>query len=436
MKGIVSYGSYIPRHYHKVNSGKLGLLEQRIAAPYEDTAVLGYFAGKEAIERSGINKKDVAAIYLGTETPVYKVKPTSMIIADMLGLSSNIEAMDVEFACAAGLKALKTALRESEHPDFNDKYLLVIMSDAAPIKPESQFYNLIGHGAAALLIGNNPIIELITGGVNSHSTNVNDFSVMHCDPAMPVCNGRTSIFEYKRHVFNSVRNFLKNTNFNYEHIIGHTPFPNITKWITTAEKNCFLNNPFKGLGEDEANELFKYNNVSSRIGNAFAAMTGLNLCNLLDNIKPGGQAIVYTYGSGATSLTMGVRAKSKINEFDRRVSLIDKLNASDENFSLSDEVYNDWMQKRINEWGNKGGLDIILKSDYVYSKPDFSEAILIDFKGRDSIIQFNGKNYNAEVIGCAELENGVMLEHVPKRRLLNLKGPIIYTNAYREKIIF
>ena len=49
-----------------------------------------------------INPKDIGAVYVGSESHPYAVKPTSGIVAEACGVSPDFTAADLEFACKAG----------------------------------------------------------------------------------------------------------------------------------------------------------------------------------------------------------------------------------------------------------------------------------------------------------------------------------------------
>ena len=66
MIGIKGYGSWVSPYFLE-KKGKvkeeLGLLEQRIAHPYDDTVTICHKAAEEAILDAGIKKEDIKAIY-------------------------------------------------------------------------------------------------------------------------------------------------------------------------------------------------------------------------------------------------------------------------------------------------------------------------------------------------------------------------------------
>ncbi len=432
--GIVSYGWFVGRYYRKLEENNIGLLEQRIAHPYIDSVSAGWYAAKEAIKKADIDKNDIASVYFCSETPAYKVKSSAIIVAEMLGLNKLLETKDVQNACASGLNALITALRETESKDFNGKYALVVFADCAPIKKENIFYDKVGHGAAAFIVGDNPIAIIKRGGVNTVFEDVNDFFIRHDDPANPICNGRQSMYYYKKLVYESINRFLENAGKDindFEYVIGHTPVPNMPYWMTNFERekrkheDLYELNPFKDLKRD-VKEVFKYNFINRRIGNAFAANFGLILCNYLDNAKHGDKVLGYVYGSGASASTISIRPAKRIKKFAKGAKLEDAIKMHDKRFELNEYMHDKFMNKRINAISK--GVECAGKS---VVKTNYAHAHLIEYNGKTSRIRIGDKECTAEVIGCDELQAGTKLELIYKCNK-GKQGPVIYTPAYRE----
>jgi hydroxymethylglutaryl-CoA synthase len=89
MTGIVGYGAHIPSYRIKVeeiakvwgddpNSISKGLVvnEKSVPGPDEDTVTISVEAARRALARAEINPQDIGAIYVGSESHPYAVKPT------------------------------------------------------------------------------------------------------------------------------------------------------------------------------------------------------------------------------------------------------------------------------------------------------------------------------------------------------------------------
>ena len=99
MAGIVGYGAHLPRHRIKVEeiakvwgadapSYKRGLMlrEKSVPPPDMDTITLSVEAARRALARAQtVDPKDIGAIYIGSESHPYAVKPSGTIVAEAIG---------------------------------------------------------------------------------------------------------------------------------------------------------------------------------------------------------------------------------------------------------------------------------------------------------------------------------------------------------------
>src|SRR3989344_5220564 len=98
MIGIVGYGVYIPLYRIKIediaevwgreaNIIKNGSAINEKSVPFfdEDTVTMSVEASLNAIKRARINPEKIGAIYSGSETPAYAVKPNASIVGNAIG---------------------------------------------------------------------------------------------------------------------------------------------------------------------------------------------------------------------------------------------------------------------------------------------------------------------------------------------------------------
>src|SRR3972149_5960182 len=113
--GIVGYGSYVPRYRLKAaeiarahgaasDQVERSLLvgEKSVANWDEDSATMAYMASARALSMAGFAPIKIGAVYVGSESHPYAVKPTSTIVGEALGGGHDYMAADLEFACKAG----------------------------------------------------------------------------------------------------------------------------------------------------------------------------------------------------------------------------------------------------------------------------------------------------------------------------------------------
>ena len=93
MVGIITYGAYIPRYRikleeiarvwgdnaHDITSG-LGVKEKSVPDLDEDTATMAVEAARNALKRRDVDREAIGAIYVGSESHPYAVKPTACTV--------------------------------------------------------------------------------------------------------------------------------------------------------------------------------------------------------------------------------------------------------------------------------------------------------------------------------------------------------------------
>ena len=120
MVGITGYGAYVPKHRiraeeiakvwgNDVEVIKRGLMlrEKSVPAPDQDVTSMSVEATRNALRRAGgIAPRDIGAVYIGSESHPYAVKPTGTVVAEAIGATPEIHCADFEFACKAGSEAM------------------------------------------------------------------------------------------------------------------------------------------------------------------------------------------------------------------------------------------------------------------------------------------------------------------------------------------
>ena len=113
--GIVGYGAYVPRYRIEASEisrmwtggkGGVPIKEKAVNGLDEDVTTMSIEAARNAVSRSQVNPRDIRAVWVGSESHPYAVKPTSTIVAEAIGAVPNTQAADWEFACKAGTEAM------------------------------------------------------------------------------------------------------------------------------------------------------------------------------------------------------------------------------------------------------------------------------------------------------------------------------------------
>ena len=179
--GIIGYGAYVPQYRIAASeiarvwsgAGGLPIKEKSVPGLDEDTITMAIEAARNALKRADMDARLLRAVWIGSESHPYAVKPSSTIVAEAIGASANIQAADMEFACKAGTEAFVAALG-LVGSGMGD-YALAIGSDTAQGKPGDALEYTAAAGAAAFILG--PAEEALAEVLSTYSfvTDTPDF---------------------------------------------------------------------------------------------------------------------------------------------------------------------------------------------------------------------------------------------------------------------
>src|SRR5262245_36158686 len=109
--GIAGYGVYIPRYRIAAreiarmwtdSQGGVPVESKSVPGPEEDTITMAIEAARSALARADLSATRLSAVWVGSESHPYSVKPSGTVVAEALGATSWVSAADWEFACKAG----------------------------------------------------------------------------------------------------------------------------------------------------------------------------------------------------------------------------------------------------------------------------------------------------------------------------------------------
>jgi len=249
---------------------------------------------------AGIDPKEIGAIYVGSESHPYAVKPTATIVGEAIGAGIEFTAADIEFACKAGTAGIQMVMGLIKGGYI--KYGLAIGSDTAQGKPGDALEYTAAAGGAAYIIGSEDVIAEIEG-TYSCSTDTPDF--WRRDTAeYPSHGGRfTGIPAYFRHVITATGGLmhkLKLKQSDFDFVVFHMPNG---KFPVRVEKML-------GFDMEKVNPGF----IIPKIGNTYSGSSLLGLAATLDVAKPGQRILVTSYGSGAGSDSFSIKVTDLIEK--------------------------------------------------------------------------------------------------------------------------
>ena len=162
MVGIVGYGAHVPSYRIKVEeiakvwgddpvalSNGLVVNEKSVPSPDEDTATIAVTAARYALARAQIDPSKIGAVYVGSESHPYAVKPTASIVAEAVCATPKLTAADLEFACKAGTAGIQMTMGLVESGMI--EYGLAIGADTSQGAPGDALEYTASAGGAALL---------------------------------------------------------------------------------------------------------------------------------------------------------------------------------------------------------------------------------------------------------------------------------------------
>ncbi|NDJ84256.1 MAG: 3-oxoacyl-ACP synthase [Chloroflexi bacterium] len=167
--GLIAWGTYFPQKIEtatdiasatgipeEVVSQKMGLVEKHIAGPDDHCATMAAHAGRQALERAGLDANDLdLIIYHGSEYKDHYVWSAATRVQQLLG-AENAGAFELYALCAGAPIAFKTA-RGMMRDDESLKHVLLVTASrendlVSYDNPRARFMYNFGAGAAAALL--------------------------------------------------------------------------------------------------------------------------------------------------------------------------------------------------------------------------------------------------------------------------------------------
>ncbi|UCG30514.1 MAG: hydroxymethylglutaryl-CoA synthase [candidate division WOR-3 bacterium] len=313
MVGIVGYGSYLPRFRIKVDeiakqwgrdadAVRRGLLlkEKTVPAQDEDTITISVEAARNALRRADINPVDIGAVYVGSESHPYAVKPSGTVVAEALGIVPEVHIADYEFACKAGTEAMFVAYSLIKADQM--KYALAIGADTSQGAPGDALEFSASAGGSAFIFGKEKIVaELLH--TYSYTTDTPDFWRRE-GAFYPLHGGRfTGQPAYFKHILGAGQGILKKSGLkasDFTYAIFHMPngkFP-----LTVGKK----------LGFNK--EQLEPGWIVPLMGNTYSGSSPTGFSATLDVAKPGEMILLVSFGSGAGSDAFVFKVTERIDE--------------------------------------------------------------------------------------------------------------------------
>ncbi|QQQ72738.1 hydroxymethylglutaryl-CoA synthase family protein [Chryseobacterium indologenes] len=412
--GIEAAGYYVPGLYleikdlaekrgiepAKLEKG-LGLHKMGLSDVHEDAATFAAEALLKLIQDYDINPKEIARVYLGTESALDAAKPTASYAVQMVEkvleekfgtrCFRNCDVLDMTFACVGGVDALHNAL------DFvrvnPDKKAVVIASDYAKYELASSGEYTQGGGAVALLVSSKPDLLEIENNWGVASESVFDFfkprrmykkedlkGVPETYPEKieiftdePVFDGQYSNQCYQDRIREAYHHYKEITGQekpyeNWKYIIFHLPYAFHGKRVFTEIYSLENELPYgtpeeqKAVAKSEGylqlinDKIEKTQRASSEIGNMYTASVFMAFLSALqtsfnENEDLSGKEIGFVgYGSGSKSKIFAGRVSENWRKIAEKWNLFESLK---QRTAVDFDTYEKLHRKLLNESVNK-----------------------------------------------------------------------------------
>jgi hydroxymethylglutaryl-CoA synthase len=298
--GVVSWGAYIPKY--RIRTEEVARIwgddparivdvylvdEKSVEGFDEDAVTIAVEAARMAIRRSKLDPRRIGTVYVGTESKPYAVKPISSILVDALGLSNNVFAVDMEFACKAGSDGLVAAIGLVESGRV--EYGMTVGADTSQGEPGEHLEYSASSGGAALIVGKDGVVAELEA-MYSFVSDTPDFWRRDGSPYPMHGEGFTGEPAYFRHIVGAVKGLMEKYGYkpsDFAYVVFHQPNGRFPVRVASM-----LNIPI---------EKVKPGIVVTHIGNTYNASALLGFAKVLDVAKPGDKILLVPFGSGAGS---------------------------------------------------------------------------------------------------------------------------------------
>jgi hydroxymethylglutaryl-CoA synthase len=296
--GIIGYGAYVPRYRLPAKEvarvwmggrvSGLPIKEKAVPGLDEDVITMSLEAVRNALKRAEINPAEIRAVWIGSESHPYAVKPTSTIIAEAIGAAPHVQAADMEFACKAGTEAMVMAM--GLVGSGMARYAIAGGLDTAQGKPGDALEFTAAAGGAAFVIGPAAESLAVINASYSFVTDTPDFwrrEYQHYPEHGNRFTGEPAYFKHSTSAGSILMESMGTRAADYAWAVFHQPN---TKFPQRAAS-------LLGFTPEQ----IKPGLLSPVIGNTYAGAAIIGLAATLDVAKPGDRILMVSFGSGAGS---------------------------------------------------------------------------------------------------------------------------------------
>jgi 3-hydroxy-3-methylglutaryl CoA synthase len=301
MVGITSYGVYVP--FHRLSRDEIARAwgtasmggEKAVANFDEDVITMAVAAARECAK--GRELSEIDGLFLATTCSPYKEKLAASIVAAALDLSPSIRTADFANSLRSGTIAMSSAIDAVKSGAA--KNVIVVAADCRLGVPQSGLEQIVGDGAAAVMIGDSGVVASVEGSYSLSNPSIDvwrdekDLFVRSWEERFVISE------EYQRYMRDSVSTLMKNCSASpkdFSRVILYGP----------DERNQATLAKILGLNSNQVQDA-----LFSQMGNLGSASSMAMLSAALEQLEPGNKILFANYGDGSDAYILHITGEIK-----------------------------------------------------------------------------------------------------------------------------
>jgi hydroxymethylglutaryl-CoA synthase len=312
MVGITSAGAYVP--IYRLSRDEIARMwggrsvggTRAVAGYDEDTVTMAVAAALDCMKRGG---SDISGLSLATTTAPYREKLVAAIVAAAADLPEECHTADFSNSLRSGTIALKSAI--DAVGAGSAKKMMVVAADSRQGAAKGSLEQILGDGAAALVIGQEKVVAEVIGSY-SISNDFTDFWRADEDRFLRSAEGRfIDEMGYLPTMQSVITGILKKSKLNIADITS------FVYYAADARQHAALARRLKLDKAQVQDPLY------SDIGNTGTAAAFLMLVAALEKAKPGNLILFVGYGDGADTFIF--RVTDEVKKFQKKPVISHRL---------------------------------------------------------------------------------------------------------------
>jgi polyketide biosynthesis 3-hydroxy-3-methylglutaryl-CoA synthase-like enzyme PksG len=280
-----------------------------VGLPFEDPVTNAVNAARPILDALGPDVRDsIELLVTSTESGVDLSKSVASYVHEYLALPRQCRLLEVKQACFAATGAVQLAIGYLASGISPGARALVIGTDVALVDERAEYAEpATGHGAAAVLVGDDPrVLAVDFGAFGNYSYETMDSA--RPTPRFDIADVDVSLFAYLdclRHSFEDYRSRVRDVDFldSFGYLAMHTPFAGLVRAGHRKLMREFTAVATDRIDEDFARRVQPSLAYPALVGNLCSGSVYLALASLLDQVRIEEPTRVglYSYGSGCSS---------------------------------------------------------------------------------------------------------------------------------------